>query len=45
MATSANANISLIDGEKIVELMIKYHVGVEVARTIEIVKINDEYFE
>ncbi|MDR1828223.1 MAG: restriction endonuclease [Methylobacteriaceae bacterium] len=45
LAESANANISLIDGNRIVELMIKYHVGVEVARTVEIVKVNEDYFE
>jgi restriction system protein len=45
LAESATANLSLIDGERIVELMIRYHVGVEVARTIEIVKVNEEYFE
>jgi restriction system protein len=45
LADTATANISLIDGERLVELMIKYHVGVEVARTIEIVKVNEDYFE
>jgi restriction system protein len=45
LASSANANISLIDGGKIVELMIKYHVGIETFRSAELVKINEDYFE
>ncbi len=36
--------IALVDGLKLTELMIKHRVGVQVARTVEIVKIDEDFF-
>jgi restriction system protein len=38
------SNIILIDGEELAELMIDYNVGVSVATTYEIKKIDSDYF-
>ncbi|CAN5491603.1 restriction endonuclease [soil metagenome] len=38
------SNIILIDGEQLAELMIDYNVGVSVAATYEIKKIDSDYF-
>ena len=38
------SNIILIDGEQMAELMIDYNVGVSVAATYEIKKIDSDYF-
>jgi restriction system protein len=35
----------LIDGNKLVDYMLKYNVGVQVKNTIEIKKIDEDYFE
>lgn len=35
----------LIDGEKLVDYMIKYNVGVQVRDTFEVKKIDEDYFE
>lgn len=37
--------ISLIDGRKLTELMIDFGVGVSLAHTYEIKKIDNDYFE
>ena len=37
-------SIALVDGPKLTELMIKHRVGVQVARRIEIVKIDEDFF-
>lgn len=37
-------DIALVDGLKLTELMIKHRVGVQVARTVEIVKIDEDFF-
>lgn len=37
--------IILIDGDKLLDYMLKYNVGVETKRTIEIKKIDEGYFE
>ncbi len=39
-----SSNIILIDGEELAELMIDYNVGVSVATTYEIKKIDSDYF-
>lgn len=36
--------IALVDGLKLTELMIKHRVGVQVARRVEIVKIDEDFF-
>lgn len=40
-----SARIVLIDGEQLSMLMIRYGVGVQVKRTVQIVKIDEDYFE
>lgn len=37
-------DIALVDGLKLAELMIKHRVGVQVARRVEIVKIDEDFF-
>lgn len=37
-------DIALVDGLRLTELMIKYRVGVQVSRSIEIVKIDEDFF-
>ena len=37
-------DIALVDGLKLTELMIKHRVGVQVARHIELVKIDEDFF-
>jgi restriction system protein len=38
-------NVVLIDKDKLLNYMLKYHIGVEVKDTIEIKKIDEDYFE
>jgi len=40
-----NMTLILIDGDKLVDYMLKYNVGVQVKNTIEIKKIDEDYFE
>ena len=40
-----NATLSLIDGRKLAELMIKYNLGVATEKVIEIKRIDSDYFE
>ncbi|RBP62776.1 restriction system protein [Brevibacterium sanguinis] len=44
-AESVNTRVILIDGTRLASLMIRYGVGVQVSRTVEIVKIDEDYFE
>jgi restriction system protein len=44
-AKKINSTIILIDGQKLTELMIKYNIGVQVRETIEIKKIDSDFFE
>jgi restriction system protein len=37
--------IILIDGEKLAKLMIQYGVGVRIERTVEIKRVDLDYFE
>lgn len=37
-------DIALVDGLKLTELMIKHRVGVQIARRVEIVKIDEDFF-
>lgn len=41
----ANCKVILIDGDELAELMIKYNVGVTTTRTIELKRIDNDYFE
>ena len=44
-AERASEKIALIDGNKLVELMIKYKVGVQVRKVYEVVEIDEDFFE
>lgn len=44
-AERAREKIALIDGNRLVELMIKYKVGVQVRRTVDIVELDEDFFE
>lgn len=41
----SNTKVVLVDGEQLVELMLRYHIGVRVARTVEILELDQNYFE
>lgn len=41
---NASSKISLIDGKKLAELMIDHNIGVSLDRTLEIKKIDNDYF-
>ncbi|AWT27430.1 Mrr restriction system protein [Corynebacterium provencense] len=44
-ADAIQSRVVLIDGERLTRLMIRYGVGVQVERTVEIVKIDEDFFE
>jgi len=44
-ARSVPTRVVLIDGPRLAELMIRYHVGVKVKRKLEIVDIDEDFFE
>lgn len=44
-ADAIQSRVVLIDGERLARLMIRYGVGVQVERTVEIVKIDEDFFE
>lgn len=44
-ANSVATRVILIDGERLTRLMIRYGVGVQVKRTIQIVEVDEDFFE
>lgn len=44
-ADAIQSRVVLIDGERLARLMIRYGVGVQVERTLEIVKVDEDFFE
>lgn len=38
-------NVVLVDGQKLVELMLEYNVGVQIKSTYEVKEIDDDFFE
>lgn len=44
-ATNVSSNIILIDGERLVGLMLRYGVGVQTVETYTIVELDEDYFE
>lgn len=44
-ANSVATRVILIDGERLTRLMIRYGVGVQVKRRVEIVEIDEDFFE
>ncbi|MGB9770208.1 restriction endonuclease, partial [Caldisericum exile] len=41
----SDMKVVLIDGDRLLDYMLKYNVGVEQKTTIEIKKVNEDYFE
>lgn len=44
-AEKAGEKIALIDGSRLVELMIRHKVGVQVRKTVTLVEIDEDYFD
>ena len=44
-ARSVSTRVVLIDGPRLAELMIRYRVGVQVKRTLQIVDVDEDFFE
>ena len=44
-ANSVQSRVVLIDGALLAKLMIKYGVGVQTKRTVQIVEIDEDFFE
>lgn len=44
-AESVSTRVVLIDGRRLANLMIRYGVGVQVKRTVQIVQIDEDFFE
>lgn len=44
-AGQVNARIELIDGNRLAQLMVQYGVGVETERTVNLLRLDDDYFE
>lgn len=44
-AASVNASIVLIDGERLVRLMVQYAIGVQTVQTYTVVEVDEDYFE
>ena len=40
-----NHKIILIDGNQLVELMIKYNIGVQIKNTYEVKSLDEDFFE
>lgn len=43
-AERVQQDVALVDGLRLTELMIKHRVGVQVARSVDIVKIDEDFF-
>jgi restriction system protein len=41
----SNTKVVLVDGKQLVDLMMRYHIGVRVTRTVEILELDQNYFE
>ncbi len=41
----SSTRIQLIDGQKLVDLMMRHHIGVRVQRTVEVLDLDHNYFE
>ncbi|MDG2122540.1 MAG: restriction endonuclease [Verrucomicrobiales bacterium] len=44
-AASVAQRVILIDGQRLAELMIEHHVGVSTVRTVELKRVDTDYFE
>jgi restriction system protein len=41
----ANTKVVLVDGEHLIELMMRHHIGVRVERIVELLELDQNYFE
>jgi restriction system protein len=41
----SNTKVVLVDGRHLVDLMLRYHIGVRVTRTVDILELDQNYFE
>jgi restriction system protein len=41
----SNTKVVLVDGEELIDLMMRYHIGVRVERSIELLELDQNYFE
>ena len=44
-AENVSSRVVLIDGERLTRLMIRYGVGVQTKQTVEVVEIDEDFFE
>lgn len=44
-ADRSSKSVVLIDGERLASLMIRYRIGTQVRRTVEIVEVDEDFFE
>jgi restriction system protein len=44
-ANSVSTRVILIDGPRLADLMIRFGVGVQIQQTINVVKLDEDYFE
>ena len=44
-ADGVSTRVVLIDGQRLANLMIRYRVGVQVRRTLDIVEVDEDFFE
>ena len=44
-ADRSSKSVVLIDGRRLAELMIRYRIGTQVRRTVEIVEVDEDFFE
>lgn len=44
-AESVATRVILIDGQRLTRLMIRYGVGVQVKQTIQVVEVDEDFFE
>jgi len=41
----SNTKVVLVDGEQLIELMMRHHIGVRVERTVELLELDQNYFD
>ncbi|WP_370297490.1 hypothetical protein [Cellulomonas sp. HD19AZ1] len=44
-ADRSSKSVVLVDGQELARLMIRYRVGTQVRRTVEIVEVDEDFFE
>lgn len=44
-ADRSSKNVVLVDGQRVAELLIKYRIGTQIRRTVEIVEVDEDFFE